>query len=304
MPKKRKSKLRRRLPLAGIFLLLMIGITVFMYPIVGMWYTEYTSKVIINEYNQTIQQMGDDAIKTLEKQATDYNDALAKNKSSDISAVDYNKLLRVAQALGYIEIPRIDVYYPIFHGMSDEVLQRGIGHLEGTSLPVGGKSTHCVLAGHTGLPSSKLFTDIDQLKTGDSFYIHVLDKVLKYEVDQIKTVLPHQNNDIAIVEGRDYVTLVTCTPYGINSHRLLVRGKRVPYETKIMETEKEWPIINNDIVTIPARTIIWYSSTGLIGFVILGMIIILIFPSFKRRKKTKEPKEDNSTGSDDNNTEP
>lgn len=303
MPKK-KSKLRRRLPLAGIFLLLMIGITVFMYPIVGMWYTEYTSKVIINEYNQTIQQMGDDAIKTLEKQATDYNDALAKNKSTDISAVDYSKLLRVAQALGYIEVPKIEVYYPIFHGMSDDVLQKGIGHLEGTSLPVGGKSTHCILAGHTGLPSSKMFTDIDQLKAGDAFYLHVLDKVLKYEVDQIKTVRPYENSDIRIVEGYDYVTLVTCTPYGINSHRLLVRGKRVPYETKTMETEKEWPIINNDIVTIPARTIIWYSSTGLIGFVILGMIIILIFPSFRHKKKTKEPKENNNAGSDDNNTEP
>ncbi len=304
MPKNKKSKLLRRLPLAGIFLLLMIGITIFMYPIVGMWYTDYTSKVIINEYNETIQQMGDDAIKTLERQATDYNNELAKNNSTAVSSVDYNKLLRVAQALGYIEIPKIDVYYPIFHGMSDEVLQKGIGHLEGTSLPVGGKSTHCVLAGHTGLPSSKMFTDVDQLKKGDSFYLHVLDKVLKYEIDQIKTVLPYQNNDIRIVEGYDYVTLITCTPYGINSHRLLIRGKRVPYETKTMETEKEWPVINEDIVTIPARTIIWYSSTVLIGFVILGIIIILIFPSFRRRKKTKEPDKAESSGSDDNNTEP
>ena len=303
MAKKKKSKFRRRLPLVGIFLLLMIGITVFMYPIVGMWYTEYTSKIIINEYDQAVRQMDDEEIKTLEKQAADYNEA-ARNNRSDISSVDYSKLLRVAQAIGYIEIPKIKVYYPIFHGMSDEILQKGIGHLEGTALPVGGESTHCVLAGHTGLPSSKLFTDIDQLRAGDSFYIHVLNKVLKYEVDQMKTVLPYQNDDIRIVEGQDYITLVTCTPYGINSHRLLVRGKRVPYETKTMETEKEWPIINNDIVTIPARTIIWYSSTGLIGFVILGMIIILIFPSFRHKKKTKEPKENNNAGSDDNNTEP
>ena len=131
--------------------------------------------------------------------------------------------------MGYLEIPSIEVYLPIYHGTSEGVLQSGIGHLGNTSLPIGGENTHAVLSGHTGLPNARLLTVLDKLQEGDQFYIHVLDEILAYEVDQIKVVEPDDISDIFIEEGEDYVTLVTCTPYGINSHRLLVRGTRVPY---------------------------------------------------------------------------
>ena len=129
--------------------------------------------------------------------------------------------------MGYVEIPKINVSLPIYHGTDAEILQIAIGHISGTSLPVGGESTHCVISGHRGLPSAQLFTDIDQLKTGDTFMLQILDQTLYYEVDQIKTVLPTEKDDLKIVEGQDYCTLMTCTPYGVNTHRLLVRGHRI-----------------------------------------------------------------------------
>ncbi len=298
---KKKSKLRRRLPLVGIFLLLVTGICFFMYPMVGNWYTDYTSREIIQKYDRTIQEMGDDAIHKLERQAVDYNKALAQKEKNKISSVNYDELLTVADSLGYIEIPKIGVYCPIFHGLSDDVLQKGVGHMEGTSLPVGGTDSHCVLAGHTGLPSSKLFTDLDTLQEGDSFYIHVLDKVLKYQVDNISVVLPYDSDGIEIIKGEDYVTLITCTPYGINDHRLLVRGKRVPYETKTMETEKEWPLVNFETRQLPARTIMWYGATGVIIGVLIVVIGILVFPTIKRKRKPEKSVDNNSY---DDNTKP
>lgn len=295
---KKKSRLKRRLPLVGIFLLLVAGICFFIYPLVGNWYTDYTSRAVIQKYDQTIQEMGEEAIHKLERQAVEYNRALAEKEFNKVSSVNYDTLLSVADSLGYIEIPKIGVYYPIFHGLSEEVLQKGIGHMEGTSLPIGGDSSHCVLAGHTGLPSSKLFTDLDTLQEGDAFYIHVLDKVLKYQVDNISVVLPSESESVGIVEGEDYVTLLTCTPYGINDHRLLVRGKRVPYETKTMESEKEWPLVNVEARKLPARTIMWYGGTGIIAVVLIVVICILVFPAFKRKKKSVSSVENNS--SDDN----
>lgn len=210
-----KKQLKRRLPLALIFLLLSFGIALFMYPIVSNWYGESTARTEIVSYDKKIQEMGNDAINAMQKKAEEYNKALANNDSQKIKISSYNDLLAVTDSIGYIEIPAINVYLPIYHGLSDNVLQKGIGHMEGTSLPVGGSGTHCILAGHTGLPSANLFTDLDQLKNGDYFYIHVLDKVLAYKIDQIKIVLPYEMQDTQIVQGQDYVTLVTCTPYGI-----------------------------------------------------------------------------------------
>ena len=272
----------RRIPLVGIFLLLMIGIAFFLYPIVGNWYTEYTAREVIESYNNEIQKMGTDAILKMENDATAYNEALSGK--GEKSSVNYEEQLSIANSLGYIEIPKIGVYYPIYHGLADDMLQKGIGHMEGTSLPIGGESTHCVLAGHTGLPSSKLFTDLDMLGIGDGIYLHVLDKVLKYQVDQVITVLPEDIDAVKIVEGKDLVTLVTCTPYGINSHRLLVRGKRVPYETKTMDTEAAWPVVNVETRIIPARTILWYAVTGVLGFVVIMVLIILLFPTIHKKK--------------------
>jgi len=173
-----KKQIKRRLPLVFIFLLLLAGIGLFMYPIISNWYGEYTAHTEIKSYDQTIQKVGDEAISKLQKTAEEYNTALAKNDTKKVSSMHYDEMLAVSESIGYIEIPKINVYLPVFHGMDDEILQKGVGHMEGSSLPVGGSSTHCVLAGHTGLPSANLFTDLDQLKNGDMFYIHSLDKVL------------------------------------------------------------------------------------------------------------------------------
>ena len=152
--------------------------------------------------------------------------------------------------MGYIEISKINIKLPIYQGTSEEVLSRGVGHLDYSSLPVGGENTHTILTGHRGLPSAKLFTDLDKLSEGDRFYIHSLDKVLAYKVDQIKIVLPHETDDLQIVENKDYTTLITCTPYGVNTNRLLVRGERVEFdqeEKQGMSTEvsmfNKWTVI-------------------------------------------------------------
>ena len=283
-----KKQIKRRLPLVFIFLVLLAGVALFMYPIVSNWYGEYTANTEITSYDTKIQQVGDDVIKKMQKAAEDYNTALADHDSKKISSTDYNSLLAVTESIGYIEIPKINVYLPIYHGMDDDVLQKGVGHMEGTSLPVGGRSTHAVLAGHTGLPSANLFTDLDQLEKGDTFYIHALDKVLAYEVDQIKTVLPYQTEDIQIQEKEDYVTLITCTPYGINSHRLLVRGTRVPYKTQDMAHTNPWPVVHKEQPKIPFRTIVWYAALIIIVIVILVILLILFIPVFHKRKRNKE----------------
>ncbi len=280
------KRIKRRLPLVGIFLLLLLGFAVFMYPIVSNWLQSYTARTEISSYDKTIQKMGNAAIRTAEKNAQQYN--LSLNDSNKKSELDYDEVLAVTEAIGYIEIPKIGVYLPIYHGFSDEVLQKGVGHMEGTSLPIGGESTHSVLSGHTGLPSAELFTDLDLLKQGDAFYIHVLDKVLKYEVDQIKIVLPSDTSDTRIIEGGDYVTLLTCTPYGINSHRLLVRGERVPYATQTMENTNPWPVVHASEKKVPVRTIAWYASAAVIGFVVLSILMILLFPGRRRRKDKKK----------------
>ena len=169
------------------------------------------------------------------KEAEEYNQSL--NSASKASAVSYEDLLSVTDTIGYLEIPKISVYMPIYHGIDAAVLEKGIGHMPETSLPVGGESTHCVLSGHTGLPPAKILTDLTKMEEGDFFYIHVLGKTLAYKVDQIKVVLPEETDDIKIVEGKDYVTLLTCTPYGVNSHRLLVRGERTDYVPDTVSVE-------------------------------------------------------------------
>ncbi len=315
---KKKGKFRRRLPLVGIFVLLIAGICFFMYPILSSWIADNSAQAVIRQYDEQVQKIGDEAINRLAAQADEYNKALAKKQTNKVSVFSYNEMLSVTDALGYIEIPKIGVYTPIYHGLGNVELQKGIGHMEGTSLPVGGESTHSVLAGHTGLPGSKLFTDIDTLTEGDVFYIHVLDRVLKYRVDRIRTVLPNNSDNIEIIDGEDHVTLVTCTPYGINDHRLLVRGTRVSYKLPAQEavsdptvspgTETQVSTIKNEKdvsgvqeagdhsysiedenkIVLPVRTIIWYIATGVIAVVIVGILLILLLPSKHKKHKAKD----------------
>ena len=180
--------------------------------------------------------------------------------------------------MGYIEIPKIDIKLPIYHGTSELVLNNGIGHLEGTSLPIGGKSTHSVLTGHRGMPSSKLFTDLNQLVIGDVFYIYILDNILAYQVDKISIISPDDVSELKIIEGEDIVTLMTCTPYGVNTHRLLVRGKRVSYNIKSSKKVAKSHHISNS-------NFLFY-----VGFTIVAALLTIKFILKKRLYIKKEIK--------------
>lgn len=198
------------------------------------------------EHNEEMEKLSDAEIEDAKEKAKQYNDSLSNTvvisdpfdpDAADDMSADYISALNLEKngIMAYIEIPRIDVYEPVYHGTSEEVLAKGVGHLEGTSLPIGGESTHTVLSGHTGLPEAEIFTKLESVKEGDIFLIHVLNETLAYKVDQIKVVEPSETDDLKIVPGYDYATLVTCTPYGINSHRLLVRGIRTEYTQDVSD---------------------------------------------------------------------
>ncbi len=211
----------------------LIGALLLLYPTISDFWNSFHQSRAIASYAEQVANLDENAYDRLWEDARIYNKTLGDRMNRFVMAEEQKKayaaLLNIADngVMGYIEIPKVRCNLPIYHGTDEAVLQVAIGHVPGSSLPVGGESTHCVLSGHRGLPSAKLFTNLDELETGDVFMLRVLDETLTYEVDQIRTVLPNELGDLAIVEGEDYCTLVTCTPYGINSHRLLVRGHRV-----------------------------------------------------------------------------
>lgn len=230
MKKKRKGDKLTTVILIVIFL---AGLSLLLYPSVSNLYNSIRHSQVINDYSQQVDSMENETYERLFREAEEYNDALTRRSvlyplPPELESV-YRDMLdpNDMDILAYVEIPIIDVSLPIGHGTDDDVLQSCVGHLEWTSLPVGGESSHCVISGHRGLPAAELLTNIDRLEPGDIFYIHVLDKTLTYMVDNIAVVEPNDYQLLTIVEGQDYVTLLTCTPYGINSHRLLVRGTRV-----------------------------------------------------------------------------
>lgn len=218
-------------------LLIIIGAAVFFYPTVSNYLAEKNQAIVIQEYQHSIQTNDVSELEAEWKKAEEYNENLAGDPVHDpfvpgsgyALPENYADVLNIDGVMGYLEIPKISVYLPVYHGTSDEVLQKGVGHIESTALPIGGAFRHSVLTGHRGLPNAELFTSLDRLKIGDYFYIHVLDQTLAYQVDQIKTVKPNKLEDLVAVEGEDYITLVTCTPYAVNTHRLLVRGSRTEY---------------------------------------------------------------------------
>lgn len=219
----------------------LIGISVLLYPAFSNYWNSRTQSRAIVDYESVLEHLEPEDYSAIFQVAYDYNDALREVEFPlrDFEQVPgyYDTLkLEGTSIIGYVKIDKIGVELPVYHGTSETVLSRGVGHLEGTSLPVGGESTHCVMSAHRGLPSAKLFTDLDRLEMGDTFQITVLDQVLTYQVDQVKVITPREIDDLQIVEGKDYCTLFTCTPYGINTHRLLVRGIRI-------ETIMEKPVI-------------------------------------------------------------
>lgn len=225
--------MKKRITSIILIVVLLAGLSLLLYPTVSdYWNSLHQSRAIANyvEYTNNIDK---ETYKKLHSAAEEYNTALLSKQNrmvlSEAEIEEYNSLLDISDTgiMGYIDIPQIKCELPIYHGTSEAVLQIAVGHIQGSSLPVGGKSTHCVLSGHRGLPSAKLFTDLDKLIPGDIFMLQILDETLTYEVDQIHIVEPHEVSDLEIVEGKDYCTLVTCTPYGINTHRMLVRGHRI-----------------------------------------------------------------------------
>ena len=217
-----------------------------LYPLVGELLSEKYHSDVETTYTEAIADT-DDAELTAQREAAEQYNAMLSGAAiaeggADAPPLVYDEQLTVGGAMAYVDIPKINVYLPVQHGTDADTLEKSVGHVVGTSLPVGGSSTHAVLSAHSGLASSKLFSDIDQLTEGDTFYIHVLGDTLAYRVDAIHTVLPTDTSLLQIEDGKDYVTLVTCTPFGINTHRLLVRGHRVPYtpeqEAEVAETQK------------------------------------------------------------------
>lgn len=278
-----KEKTKHRLKSVFIIVVFLVGLAIFLYPVLSDLWNRWRNEDLIVEYKDNIQNLQETDNKQYEEiwaKAKKYNKNHRQNYVIDPfteaedyeKSSDYNAQLNPNHdgIMGYLTIPKIDVGLVIYHGIGEEALEKGVGHTEGTSLPIGGKSTHSVLSAHSGLPSAKLFTDLDQLKIGDKFFIHVLNKTLAYEVDQIKIVLPDNVDVIKIVEGKDYSTLLTCTPYGVNSHRLCVRGERIPYGETAEDENNTEPSSKNK-----------YYKLIFLG---LGLLIVLYVISKMKKK--------------------
>jgi sortase A len=265
-----------------LILVFFVGLSVMLYPTLSDYVNQRNQSRAVANYAQSVDTMTDADYSAYFDAADAFNAQVAANENAlyrpDQLSGYYDTLdITGTGIMGYITIAKIGVELPIYHGTSDSVLQIAAGHLEGTSLPVGGASTHAVISAHRGLPSAKLFTNLDQLEVGDTFTITVLDRVLTYEVDKITIVLPTQTDDLLVADGKDYVTLMTCTPYGINTHRLLVRGRRVetPDQFKRIrvtaEALKIEPVIVAPVMALPMLLIL-----------LIGMLL-----STRKRKKTR-----------------
>lgn len=263
-------------------IIIAIGLIIIIYPIISNIIESHNMSIAIQNYKEQVKNMTEEEIQENKEKAREYNQGLIGNDNvklnnignsekndEETEGVSYLNVLNIGEVIGYVDIPKISVYLPIYHGVSENVLQSGVGHVENSSFPIGEIGTHTVLAGHTGLVRTKLFDDIDKLQLGDKFYIHVLDEKLTYQVDQIKVVKPEDTKYVAIEEDKEYVTLLTCVPYGINTHRLLVRGTRV--EDAVEDT------IENNEINIEENIKQTTNKNIIIGIIIFVVSILLIF---------------------------
>ena len=278
-----------KIGLACLVFLLALGIT--LYPLISTMYNNRHQSLIHTQYNQELANTDTQILRKNRELAVQYNAALVpgaqqvdafSSAAVELASVDYANLLNIAEngIMGYLIIPQIGAELPIYHGTSDATLEVGVGHLLGSSLPVGGASTHTVLTGHSGMANNKMLSDLDQLEIGDVFYLEVLEETLAYQVDQIKMVLPSDTTYLGIEDGSDYCTLVTCTPFGVNTHRLLVRGSRIPY------SEEEKAQVVSLSADKPAST--WeqqYLRGILLGIGITGALCSSWFLVTRLRKK-------------------
>lgn len=279
-----------------VFLLFGLAVALTMYPYISNWLFEHQNESLSQAVEQTAQELDTSEQEAQLAAAREYNEILAGGHitltdpfeaSQEDDGDEYYSLLNLTDdgVMGTVEIPVIDVSLPIYHGTSEEVLQKGVGHLEGTSLPVGGESTHAVLTGHTGLSRAKMFTDLTEMQEGDIFFLHVMGEILAYKVDQIKVVLPTELGDLTIVPGQDYCTLVTCTPYGVNTHRLLVRGVRTDYQEAV-----EDPATFEDR-DVESRWMEEYKKALIISFVCFVVILSVVGVVRYVRSRSRSKKE-------------
>lgn len=285
-----------RLKLGFAALMILSGIGVASYPVISNMVAQRHASTAIQNYDETVQSMDTEKLDAAKEAARRYNQQLGNALDRDAAGeaedtgTSYVDLIDVGESLGYITIPKIDVNLPIYEGTSDDVLLKGVGHLEGSSYPLGGESTHSVLTGHRGLAEAVLFTDLDKLQEGDRFYLHIMDEVLAYQVDQVKVVLPEETDDLTIVQGQDYCTLVTCTPYAINTHRMLVRGIRVPYNGE-EETGDTPQVVQYQALhtgTVVKRIVDAWPWISVTGSVIIGGEALLLLLLQHRCKKREE----------------
>lgn len=277
---------------AGV--LFLLGASILLYPSVSAYLNSQNQAKVVEDYSNQVKQMNDAETEKELQKAREFNENLKRTvvidpfteEMNQQLSEEYLKILNKNNGqIGTLIIPKIQLKLPVYHGTEAKVLKKGVGHIQNTAFPVGGGGTHAVLSAHRGLPEARLFTDLDKLEKGDMFFIQVLDETLAYEVDQIKTVLPEDTGDLQPSEEQDYVTLVTCTPYGVNTHRLLVRGKRVPYDQKVQKTWRDW----NQKDTADNR-----KNKILIAIVVVAAVIsfyyLLIRPVVKYRKEKRHEK--------------
>lgn len=282
----KRKKGKKRISFSTIFLLLilLVGIVVLLYPTISDWWNSMHATQAIAGYVEEVENMSQDEKKALLRAARQYNDSLADGVNFNITDevyAEYEKLLDITGTgiMGYIQIPSIGVDLPVYHGVDEAVLQIAVGHVPGSSLPIGGKRTHAVMSGHRGLPSAKLFSDLDKLKEGDIFTVTVLDRTITYQADQIRIVLPEETNELSIVDGKDYATLVTCTPYGVNTHRILLRGRRIKN-------------INGDVtLTAEAVRIPTYIVIPAVGIPLLFLMLTIMLIYYRKRGPIRTEKE-------------
>lgn len=290
--------MKRKLAIFGILLIFIAGVGVMSYPLVSSVINNIDSRNHVEEYTKTTKQMSSEETLEMLKQAEKYNHSLTNNviitdpfdkEAYEKIGADYEDALNVDGngLIGYIDIPKINVYLPIYHGTTEDILAKGAGHLQNTSLPIGGESTHSVISAHTAYPGETFFDYLTDMEEGDEFFVHVLDRVLKYEVDSIKVVLPEETDDLRVVKGEDYVTLLTCTPYSVNTHRLLVRGKRVEYDdSKYITTGASVASFGDEgIFFLGYKIPYWAAALIIIGFIAIVVIIVII--CLKRSKNKK-----------------
>lgn len=269
--------MRQRISTIVVVLVLLAGVGLLAYPTVSDWWNSLHQSRAIASYIESAQRLSAEDYERVWNDAVAYNESLISRPQSfeltPAQEADYDSQLNIEGngMMGYIEVPAINVKLPLYHGVSEQVLQVAIGHIPGSSLPVGGPSTHCVVSGHRGLPSAKLFTDLDRVQEGDLFMFHTLLETLTYEIDQIRIVEPADTDDLMIVPGDDLATLVTCTPYGINSHRMLIRGHRVPN-------------VNVDSLTAEAEQINPIVVAGAVGIPVMFAILVVALVVTRKRR--------------------